>query len=396
MTNRLGTGGGKHRPYNVEIGEYRGRSCACPDVSLFLVSLLSFLLLATTCGFAQSKIVRVLICKSNTSLTLSSRCPVTMKAGNEILKREKRLKKIVLKRKGDSIKFGSGRYKTLDFISKGFSISVNGRAYVGDIRISVHGKQIFAVNYVGMESYLKSVVPSEMPSTWPIEALKAQAVVARTYALYHKAGSSKEYDLYSGIKSQMYKGVCSEGSNSNMAVYLTEKMCLYDNGKLVPTYYHSTCGGQTLNADSIWERALDSIEGVDCGFCKDSIHYRWKKSIGRRKLGKILSKKGYEIGKVKKIRIVKNKPYRIFIEDKYGKSQVLDMSKFRFLVGSEIIRSNNFRVKVGWFRVKFKGNGWGHCVGLCQWGARGMALKGYSYKQILQHYYPNLDLKSLT
>ena len=354
-----------------------------------------FLLLASTCGFAQSKIVRVLICKSNTSLTLSSQGPVVIKTENKILKREKRLEKIVLKRKNNSIRFGSSGYKTLDFISKGFPISVNSRAYRGDIRISVHQKQLFVVNYVDIESYLKSVVPSEMFPTWSMEALKAQAVVARTYALYRRTGPSKEYDLCSGVRSQMYKGVDSERSNSNMAVYLTKEMCLYDNRKLVPSYFHSTCGGNTVNADSIWRKALDSIEGVDCKFCKDSPHYKWKKSMGRRKLGKILSKKGYKIGKIKTIMIVKDKPYKIFIEDKYEKSQVLDMSKFRFLVGSEIIRSNNFKVKVGLFRVKFKGNGWGHCVGLCQWGAQGMALKGYSYKQILQHYYPNLDLKKL-
>ena len=359
------------------------------------IFLLLFLLLTSTCGFAQSKIVRVLICKSNISLRLSSQGPVTIKAGNEVLRREKILDEIVLKRKNNSIKFGSGRYETLDFISNGLPISVNNRTYSGNIRISVHGKQLFAVNYVDIESYLKSVVPSEMPSTWPMEALKAQAVVARTYALYHRAGSSKEYDLYSGTRSQVYKGVCFEKNNSNMAVYLTERMCLYDNEKPVPTYYHSTCGGHTFSADSIWERALDSIEGVDCKFCKDSTHYKWKKSIGRRKLGKILSKKGYKIGKIKKMRIVKDKPYKIFIEDKYGKSQALDMNKFRILVGPDMIKSSNFRVKVGWFRVKFKGNGWGHCVGLCQWGARGMAVNGYSYKQILQHYYPNLDLKRL-
>ncbi|MCK4401179.1 SpoIID/LytB domain-containing protein [bacterium] len=339
--------------------------------------------------------MRVLICKSNASLRLSSQGPVTIKAGNKILKREQRLEKIVLKRKGDSIKLGRGRYKTLDFISKGFPISVNNKAYRGNIKISVLHKQLFAVNYVDIEGYLKSVVPSEMPSSWPMEALKAQAVVARTYALYRRAGPNKEYDLCSGTNSQMYKGVCSERSSSNMAVYLTEKMCLYDNRKLVPTYFHSTCGGQTINADSVWRRALDSIEGVDCKFCKDSPHYKWKRSIGRRKLGKILSKKGYKIGKIKKIKIGKDKLYRIFIEDKYGKSQVLDANKFRILVGTEVVRSSNFRVKVGWFRVKFKGNGWGHCVGLCQWGARGMALKGHSYKQILQHYYPNLVMRRL-
>jgi len=364
--------------------------CLILQIFLFL-----FLLLTSTCGFSQSKIVRVLVCKSNTSLTLSCRGPITIKAGNKVLRREKRLEEIVLKRKNNSIKFGRGRYEALDFLSKGFPISVNDRAYRGNIRISIHQKQFFAVNYVGIESYLKSVISSEMPFTWPMEALKAQAVVARTYALYHKAGPNKEYDLYSGTKSQMYKGVCSERSNSSMAVYLTKKMCLYDNRKLVPTYFHSTCGGHTFNADSIWEKASDSIEGVDCKFCKDSPHYKWKRSIGRRKLGKILSKKGYKIGKIKKMRIVKGKPYKIFMEDTYEKLQVLDMNKFRILVGTEIIRSNNFKVKVGWFRVKFKGNGWGHCVGLCQWGARGMALKGYSYKQILQHYYPNLDLKRL-
>lgn len=363
--------------------------------SIFQIFLFSFLLLASTCGFAQSKIVRVLIFKSSTSLTLSSQGPVVIKAGDNVLKREKRLEEIVLKRKNNAVRFGRDEYKTLDFISKGFPISVNNRAYRGDIRISVHQKQLLVVNYVDIESYLKSVVPSEMFSAWPMEALKAQAVVARTYALYHMAGPSKEYDLCSEAKSQMYKGVCSESSNSNMAVYLTEKMCLYDNKKLVPTYFHSTCGGNTINADNIWEKALDSIEGVDCKFCKDSPHYKWKKSMGRRKLGKILSKKGFKIGKIKKIRLEKGKPYRIFIEDKYGKSQVLNVAKFRMLVGSEIVRSSNFRVKVGWFRVKFKGNGWGHCVGLCQWGAHGMALKGYSCEQILQHYYPNLDLKRM-
>ena len=361
----------------------------------FRIFLFLLLLLASTCGFAQPKIVRVLVCKSSTSLRLSSRGPVIIKAENEVLKREKRLEEIVLKRKSNSIKFGRRRYKTLDFISKGFPISVNNRAYSGNIRVSVYQKQLFVVNYVDIESYLKSVVPSEMFSTWPMDALKAQAVVARTYALYRRAGPSKEYDLCSGVRSQLYKGVYSETSRTNMAVYLTEKMCLYDNKKLVPTYFHSTCGGYTINSDSVWGKALDSIEGVDCKFCKDSPHYKWRKSIGRRKLGKILSKKGYKIGKIKKMMVVKGKPYRIFIEDKYGKSQVLDVNKFRILVGPEIIRSSNFRVKVGWFRVKFKGNGWGHCVGLCQWGARGMALKGYSYKQILQHYYPNLDLRRL-
>jgi SpoIID/LytB domain protein len=129
-------------------------------------------------------------------------------------------------------------------------LTLGDRAYRGTLEISVVNGKLQAINVVGLEQYLYGVVPSEVPDTWPSEALKAQAVVARSYALSHLHGGA--FDLYADTRSQVYRGVPEEELSTTAAVNATAGQVVLYGGKVASTYYHSTSGGRTASVADVW------------------------------------------------------------------------------------------------------------------------------------------------
>ena len=279
------------------------------------------------------------------------------------------------------------------------AIVVNNRPYRGDMAIFKDTQgTLLVVNILDLESYIKGVLYHEISHQWPLDAIKAQAVAARTYAVYQKeVMKSKNYDLLADTSSQVYGGYDSEKHKTNRAVNFTHGEILRYQGKAFPAYFHATCGGTTEDAGELWKIDAEPLKGGRaCTFCLDSPHYYWKATMDLKMIQKKLGEKYLAKGDLKNIvvdeRTTTGRVRLLEFTDAQGESFKISAKDFRSLLGPDILRSTNFSIVLDQGRAFFSGKGWGHGVGLCQWGAYGMSRKGYNYKQILDFYYPGTEL----
>lgn len=276
------------------------------------------------------------------------------------------------------------------------SIYIGRRSFRGNLDIiRTEEKRLLVINHIDVEDYLKGVLYHEVSHWWPIEALKAQAIAARTYALYQKSiRKDFDYDLTSDIYSQVYGGRLSEKLKTNRAVKLTRGMVLTYKNEIFPTYYHATCGGRTEDASNLWDIDLPPLKGVKCDFCRHSPHYKWRYKVSVSKVERKLREAGYKIGGLKRITLRgKTSSGRIKELGLISKEEVAVPTKdFRMILGPNSIRSTNFQIRVKGKRLYFEGRGWGHGAGMCQWGAFFLSLKRYKADRILRHYYPHTKL----
>ncbi len=274
-------------------------------------------------------------------------------------------------------------------------IKVNNRAYRGEIEVRKRNDTLVVINEVDLEEYLQGVMKHEISPAWPEEAVKAQAVAARSFALNKKLKNiGKPYDLCATITSQVYGGLSGEDPRSNEAIDESRGEILIYQEKPIAAYYHATCGGETEDVKNVWGGRLPYLKSVRCKYCKDSPHYGWEKELSLLEISNALSRKG--ISEIESIEIYKRsstgRVVTLVIEDEFGE-HIISGNQFRMALGPSVIRSTLFKMKKKRGKVEFKGKGWGHGVGMCQWGAKGMAEKGYNYKEILKHYYSGVKLE---
>lgn len=280
------------------------------------------------------------------------------------------------------------------------SVYVDNRPYRGELHIIRQPSGAFTlINALDMENYLCGVLAGEMPLYWNNEVLKAQLIAARTYALWRKKTTTNPYyDLTDSTFSQVYKGKAAETSKARRLVRETGGVILIYDEKILPAFYHSTCGGRTADVSLIWPdaRTIRPLSGIKCGFCEHSKFSSWSTSLTSKELAERLSpaSSGQKIGRIESIGIV---------ERDYGivaKLQVLHSegklslrgAQFRILVSPTRIKSPAFEVRKEGERFIFWGRGFGHSVGMCQVGAARMGSRGYSAVEILKHYYPGVRL----
>jgi len=284
---------------------------------------------------------------------------------------------------------------------KSATLVVNNRSYRGDISIFKESDgKLLVVNILDLESYVKGVLYHEISHKWPLDAIKAQAVAVRTYAIYQKEMMKlKNYDLKADTSSQVYGGSSSETHKTNRAVNFTYGEILNYSGRVFPTFFHATCGGTTENAGELWRfsKELEPLKGGRlCSFCLESPHYYWKATMDLKTLERKLAGVYKTDEALKNIvvseRNVTGRIRALELKSSGNSSFVISAKDFRQLVGSDVLRSTNFTIGIESGRVTFTGKGWGHGVGLCQWGAFGMSKKGYDYKQILEFYYPGSEI----
>ena len=278
--------------------------------------------------------------------------------------------------------------------SRDASIIIDQRPFRGDITlIRTLDNRITVVNDINVEDYIKGVLYHEVSHYWPMEALKAQAVAARTYALYSINPAGKPYDVTNDIYSQVYGGRSSERYRTDLAVDNTRALVLTYNNKLIPAYFHATCGGMTEDAQKLWNLPdLPPLRGVPCSFCQNSPHFHWKRDFRLKDIQDALNLHGYKVGSIKDVSVIdRDRSERIEnlkITEKNGTELVIKGKDFREIMGPNIVDSNNYEIVVKGYYVNLIGKGWGHGVGMCQWGAFGMAKQQFNYKQILAYYYP--------
>jgi stage II sporulation protein D len=279
-------------------------------------------------------------------------------------------------------------------------IFANSKPYRGYLTVLKSQNKINIVNVLPIEDYLKGVVPEEVPSSWESEALKAQSVISRTYAIRNlNKHASQGFNLCSTSHCQVYGGNKYEAAICNKAIKETRGEVLMYDGKLAQTVFHSNCGGYTDSPKYIWDMkdVPPYLEGVKCDYHSNSPHTKWKKELSENFIRHKLA--AYNIGTIKSIRI-KEKTSRgaaKTIEISHSKGILtLNAYKFRLTVGQMQIKSHTFTsIKRIGDTFYFSGRGWGHKAGLCQWGAKGMAEKGKNYKKILSRFYPKTEIEKI-
>ena len=274
-------------------------------------------------------------------------------------------------------------------------IKIDGREFRGDIRFTSdkEGNGFSAINYLELEEYVKGVLYHEVSHYWPIEALKAQAIASRTFALYqHRMNRTKDYDLTADIYSQVYGGKTSERYRTNRAVEETRGQIIIYNNEILPAYYSATCAGHTEDASRLWDVNIAPLKGVECGYCADSPHFKWHRVIALQDIRDALNKTGLAINQdIKEISILsRDVSGRIDGMRIHFGGGSIDISgkNFRNAIGPNIVRSTNFKVRVNKNHAFFAGRGWGHGAGLRQWGAYFMAKRGFRFRKIIGFYYP--------
>lgn len=278
------------------------------------------------------------------------------------------------------------------------SFEFQGRSYRGTFERTEDGQ---IVNFVGLEQYLYSVVSREMPPGWPPAALEAQAVCARTYVL-QRSDPRRNYDLIPSELDQRYDGIAGEMPAAVAAVDATTGQVLSFATYFAQVAYSSCCGGHTESAADAWGNAAPPyLQGVVCTWCTSSPNYRWSRSLSMAEIALRCGPQLALLGALDDLQIQ--------ARDASGRAKAFELvtdrgtatiagSAFRRAIGTRVLPS---LLVTGVARspdgqsVDIDGGGLGHGVGLCQWGARGMAAQGQTALQILKLYFPGTDLQNL-
>lgn len=273
-------------------------------------------------------------------------------------------------------------------------VYLNGKPYRGIVEIYNGKDGLYAVNEVSMEYYLAGIINNEISSKWHREAIKAQAVVARTYALYQKKKHLKEpYHVAGNVMGQVYSGADTEDPASFKAVRDTAGEIVAYKGEPALTVYHSNAGGRTDSSGDIWAHDYPYLRGVDSPYDPE---LAWEVRLAGRELEALLKKAGYKIGAPEAVYALAATPGKrvrtLMVQDTSGAKIRLSGEDMRRAIGYGTLKSAIFEVIRADDEFIFKGRGSGHGVGLSQWGAKGMAEAGYTYEKILKHFYPGTDL----
>ncbi len=293
----------------------------------------------------------------------------------------------------------------------------------GRLKVLVVNDAVMVINEVDLEDYLLSVVPSEMPSAWPMEALKAQAVAARSYVM-NSLGQypGMPYDVQRGQEDQVYLGIKQESGRTSQAVKATAgKVMVYGGRQFVRAFFHSTSGGVTGESTGIWHENLPYTRPVESP-SEQSKHASWTAEIGHGDLERALLDIGFQVRELKAVlphtQDEGGRHLTFSVVDRYG-VRTISAFDLRRAVGRAEMKSTLFDMvwigrenKIiepkdlqGYLygevqlpdvrRYVFKGRGWGHGVGMSQYGAKAYADQGWTYQQVLHHYYTGVDVTDL-
>ncbi len=305
------------------------------------------------------------------------------------------------------------------------TVYLGGKGYKGGITFKLNGSGLEVINDVPLETYLKGVVPYEIGNLGmdKIEAVKAQAVAARTYAIRKvRNGQNRDFDVYNDVRDQVYKGVLDNSNVTDMACDATRGIILTYKGKPIDAKYSSTCGGVTADARELWtDKKIPYLTPVidaksflifkGKAFCSASKYSNWEIDYTRgdfydlikTNLRTLTGKQPDDVGSVKSVVITKRGPSRrvteVIVYTTKGEFRV-EKNNIRLLMKntsdpSKSLLSTYFTLKIGLNNVRIIGKGFGHGAGMCQYGAMGMAKSGYNYKDILKHYYRGVHLEKV-
>ncbi len=340
----------------------------------------------------------------------------------------------------------SGISKISVQVQSGDKINCDGTDYRGYIYIERRNGTLLVINYVGIDQYVSSVLGKEMSYSWPKEALKAQAVCARNFVLT-RGSAHREYgfDVCTTTHCQVYGGVSAEHENTRNAVNETKGVVAKYNGELVGLYFFATSGGQTEDVENVWGSKYGYLRSVEDTYenPEKASRYKWNVTFSRSEIEDKLLAKGVDIGsltditvdsvsvtgrvtkmtfhgseddytvKLEKCRTVLglySQKFSVFSDSKSTLSTTSGIAAAPYYAlsaegisgvsGLSVISANKKIVTINVDKTTantytINGGGYGHGVGMSQWGARGMAENGFTYDEILMHYFTDIELESI-
>ena len=282
-------------------------------------------------------------------------------------------------------------------------IWINSKRYSGKINIVFRNNKIFVINVLGVEKYLNSVVGSEMPHKWHIEALKAQAIASRTYAL--KKTNNGLYDIDSTQTNQVYNGLESSTFKTRRAVRETRSLVITYKNKLINALFHSSSGGMTENSEAVWSDPYPYLVTVK-DFDQKNPKIRWNKEVSKSELKEIFPIIGgiqqievlniTETGRIKNLKITGTFGDKVITGKEFRSKLGLKSTLFRPTISEDFYDkkdlNNQSNIQFQSY-LTISGMGAGHGVGMSQWGAKYMADKGYKANQILKYFYRGVKIK---
>lgn len=375
-------------------------------------ALLSFFIYALTlCSVAvatpEAPTVRVLVASEVSELGFSVKGPfrITAKSNGAVVVQGKQLPWRKVRSLSEAVLLGPDRIEGPGIrieAEPGVLIHLERQRFRGAVElIPQPGNRLLAVNDVNIEDYVAGVLYREMSPWWPLEAVKAQAIASRTFALYTKGEqATKTFHFRNDMYFQVYGGAADEKRRARRAIDATRGQVLTYRGKPFPAYFHATCGGKTEDANVLWKVAVPPLKGVTCRSCAGSPHYRWEQLLPLAEIQKRLELYAGEIGAVQAIEpIQRSQSGRVLQLRIIGTKATVTVSgkDFRQWMDPLVVRSTNFEVDALHPQegsASLKGRGWGHGVGMCQWGAYFQAKSGKRVEEILAFYYPGAKVLS--
>jgi stage II sporulation protein D len=353
---------------------------------LIALTALCLTLFAVSQGAAAGRSVRVLVLKGESALTVTGvgESPVEIRSEDG----------------WNASVNGKKAAWPLKLSPSGEFLYINGRPYRGSAEVTGSREGLMVVNELPLESYIAGVINNEISSKWPVEAVKAQAVVARTYAVHQMNNrTDTPYDLEGTVMGQVYRGAAAEDEAATKAVADTAGEILTFAGEPALTVYHSNAGGMTDSSREIWAEYYPYLLSVTSPFDKDAPRYAWEFTVPVLSLKALLAGAGYEIGELLDIKCdeltAAGRVKSLVISGSSGSGVRLRGEDLRKLIGYSYLRSSLFSAEKKGGLFVFRGRGSGHGVGMSQWGAKGMAESGFSYAEILRHYYRGTVLKKV-
>ena len=303
-------------------------------------------------------------------------------------------KKINVKYIDNKIYIDNDKFEKVDISNKGI-MTIGNNKYYGDIYIKQVDSKLQIVNFVDIEKYLLGVVPYEMPSSFPLEALKAQTVIARSYAQTNINRNKKDFDLYDDTRSQVYSGIPkSRLSNVEKAIKETKGEVITYNGRVIDALFHSYSGGYTASAKEVYGNDIEYLKPVEDIYSKGvpmsvlTWTYLIPKSQLEKEIGFIPF--DYDIEYTESNRV----KYIILYNEDRSLEKKYTGAEFRRKYSTSKIKSTAYNINIENGDIKVVGSGYGHGVGFSQWSSKTMAEdEKMSYKDIINFFYTGVKVE---
>lgn len=284
--------------------------------------------------------------------------------------------------------------ESLAFETDSGLVSWDGESYRGALLFIARDSRLLVINRLDVEDYLRGVVPAEMQASWPAEALRAQAIAARSYVL-NSLSPVADYDICASTDCQVYRGISLEHPDSDRAIADTRGLVLTYAGGFARTYYHSDSGGVLASSSEVWGENLPYLQ-ARADVAADTPHREWHQHIAPAELAQQLRLLGHDVGTPRSLEVTSQtssgRVWELKVSGTHAAVSLSGSEATRLLRGVGL--KSTRLVMTG--PLSARGDGWGHGVGMSQYGARSLALAGYAFDDILAFYYPDTQLSRLS